>query len=164
MASPVKTMNPLQLEISNQYDSLACPIEVTRNLLHSIAASSAFPITEGELSIAFVTDAVIAEVHQAFMDDPSPTDVITFPADPTMHFAGEIIVSVDHALEQSKALNEPFSRELSLYLIHGWLHLAGYDDRTEEDRTAMREAEQRALTIADQASATNGFRIVNGEE
>ena len=154
-------MNPLQLEISNQHDSLACPVEATRNLLHSIAASGAFPIAEGELSIAFVTDSAIAKIHQTFMNDPSPTDVITFPPDPAMHFAGEIIVSVDHALEQSTAFKEPFSRELSLYLIHGWLHLAGYDDRTEADRTAMRKAEQKALTIAD--STTQSFRIVNSE-
>lgn len=154
-------MNQLQLEINNQYDSLNCPIEATRKLFSALEASGTFPITNGELSIAFVTDTVIAQVHKTFMDDPSATDVITFPADPKMNSAGEIIVSVDHALDRAKELNEPFSRELSLYLIHGWLHLAGYDDRSEEDRKAMRAAEQKAMAIVEQAAAASNFQNVN---
>ena len=152
-------MSQLQLEISNRYNQLACPIEATRKLLGALEASGEFPITDGELSIAFVTDIAIAQVHKTFMNDPSATDVITFPADLKMDSAGEIIISVDHALNQAKALNEPFSRELSLYLIHGWLHLAGYDDRSEEDRIAMRKAEQKALTIVDQTLANKGFEL-----
>jgi probable rRNA maturation factor len=154
-------MSPLQLEINNQYDQLACPIEATRKLLRALDDSGAFPIIKGELSIAFVTDPAIAQVHKAFMDDPSTTDVITFPADPEMDFAGEIIVSVDQALDRAKELNEPFSRELSLYLIHGWLHLAGYDDHSEQDQALMRTAEQSALKIIDQASAGDDFRITS---
>lgn len=150
-------MSRLRLEINNQYDALACPIEATRELLGALEDSGVFPITGGELSIAFVTDMAIAKVHEAFMDDPTATDVITFPADPKMDFAGEIIVSVDHARNQAKKMDEPFSRELSLYLIHGWLHLAGYDDCSDEDRAAMRKAEQKALAIVDQA--VSGFQI-----
>jgi probable rRNA maturation factor len=146
-------MNPLQLEISNQYNPLACPIEATRKLLRALEASGAFPIAGGDLSIVFVTDETIARIHQQFMNEPDATDVITFPANPKMNFAGEIIVSVDHALDRAKELGEPFSRELSLYLIHGWLHLAGYDDHSEEDRKAMRAAEQKALAITEQATA-----------
>ena len=152
-------MSRLRLEINNQYDPLACPIEATRELFSALKESGAFPIAEGELSIAFVTDTAIAKVHQAFMDDPTATDVITFPADPKMDFAGEIIVSVDHARNQAKKMDEPFSRELSLYLIHGWLHLAGYDDRSDEDRAAMRKAEQKALAIANQASTGKRFEL-----
>ena len=154
-------MNQLQLEINNQYEPLACPIEATRKLLRTLEASGIFPITNGELSIAFVTDEAIAQVHKVFMNDPGSTDVITFPADPKMNSAGEIIVSVDHALDRAKELDEPFSRELSLYLIHGWLHLAGYDDRSEEDRKAMRAAEQKAMMIVEQAAVGDNFRITS---
>ena len=154
-------MNQLQLEINNQHDSLACPIETTQKLLRTLEVSGKFPITNGALSIAFVTDAVIAQVHKAFMNDPSATDVITFPADQKMNSAGEIIVSVDHALDRAKELNEPFSRELSLYLIHGWLHLAGYDDRSAEDRKLMRNAEQKAMAIVEQATAVSNFQIIS---
>lgn len=152
-------MSQLRLEISNQHDQLACPIQATRELFRSLENSGAFPIESGELSIVFVTDNTIAKVHETFMDDPSATDVITFPADSTMNFAGEIIISVDHALKEAKALSEPFSRELSLYLIHGWLHLAGYDDQSEEDRIAMRAAEKKVFAILDQAPVDKNFEL-----
>ncbi len=156
-------MNQLQLEISNQHDQLTCPIQATRELFRSLEKSGEFPITSGELSVVFVTDNTIAKIHGTFMGDPSATDVITFPADSTMDFAGEIVVSVDHALKQVKALNEPFSRELSLYLIHGWLHLAGYDDQTEDECTEMRAAEKKALAIVDQAPVGNKFELKDND-
>ncbi len=142
-------MPMLSLEINNQYNALVDPEAAATQLFETIHASGTFPITEGELSIAFVSDAQIAQVHADFMDDPTPTDVITFPADPQMESAGEIIVSVDHARSRATELGEPFSRELSLYLVHGWLHLAGYDDRNDADRAKMREAEQIALGLLD---------------
>ena len=56
-------------------------------------------------------------------------------------------------------LGETFSDELSLYLIHGWLHLAGYDDRNDADRAAMRQAEQQAMAILKASSPAESFRI-----
>ncbi len=150
----------LQLEISNQYKQLDDPIEAAKKLYRALEASAAFPISDGELSVVFVTDAAIGQIHEDFMDDPSATDVITFPANAEMESAGEIIVSVDHARSRSEELGEPFSRELSLYLVHGWLHLAGYDDRNDTDRAAMRIAEQEALAILDKASTGNHFQLI----
>ena len=138
-------MSRLDLEISNQYKQLADPTEAAKQLYRALEASAAFPIAEGELSVVFVSDATIGQIHDDFMGDPSATDVITFPANAEMESAGEIIVSVDHALSRAEELGEPFSRELSLYLVHGWLHLAGYDDRNESDRKKMRAAERRVL-------------------
>ncbi len=152
-------MSRLHLEVSNQYKLLADPIEAAKQLYHALEASGAFPIAQGELSVVFVTDATIGRIHGDFMNDPSATDVITFPANTEMESAGEIIVSVDHARSRAEELGEPFSRELSLYLVHGWLHLAGYDDRNETDRVAMRIAEQQALKILDNISIRNHFHI-----
>ncbi|MBT4756928.1 MAG: rRNA maturation RNase YbeY [Opitutae bacterium] len=152
-------MSRLHLEINNQYKLLADPIEATNQLCGALDASGTFPIAQGELSVAFVTDATIGRIHGEFMNDPSATDVITFPANIEMESAGEIIVSVDHARSRADELDEPFSRELSLYLVHGWLHLAGYDDRNETDRAAMRIAEQHALKILDKISINTYFHI-----
>ncbi len=140
-------MSAIQLEINNRYKNLADPESATRQLFAAIEASGEFPITPGELSIVFVSDTEIGQIHDDFMDDPSATDVITFPADEEMESAGEIIVSVDHAQSKAAELGETFSDELSLYLIHGWLHLAGYDDRNNADRAKMRQAEQQAMVI-----------------
>jgi probable rRNA maturation factor len=149
----------LSLETNNAYRPLDAPESAAVILFNILHASGRFPISEGELSIAFVDDVQIAQVHADFMDDPTPTDVITFPANPEMESAGEIIVSVDHARSRSAELREPFSRELSLYLIHGWLHLAGYDDRNESDRAKMREAEQIALGLMDAANEPVEFTL-----
>lgn len=152
-------MNKLSLEISNRYSRLEAPEAATLDLFETIQRSGKFPICEGELSIAFVDDTTIGQVHADFMDDPSPTDVITFPADTSMESAGEIIVSVDHAVTRALELGERFSRELSLYLVHGWLHLAGYDDRSEADRLKMRAAEQEALALLDEGQKTAQYRL-----
>lgn len=152
-------METISLEINNQYKTLLSPNSEAEALFRTIEKSGHFPIQHGELSVVFVCDETIAQVHADFMDDPTPTDVITFPANVEMQSAGEIIVSVDHAQSRARELNEPFSRELSLYLVHGWLHLAGYDDRTENDRAEMRLAEQRALKLLEQAGIGKGFTI-----
>ncbi|HQU09211.1 MAG TPA: rRNA maturation RNase YbeY, partial [Opitutales bacterium] len=60
-------------------------------------------------------------------------------------FAGEICVSADRAKIVSTERGIDFSHELSLYLIHGWLHLAGYDDLTPQDRKQMRQAEKAVM-------------------
>jgi len=147
------------LEVSNRSERLADPGKAARALLDALAASGRFPIAGGELSVVFVDDPEIARIHGDFMDDPTPTDVITFPADEEMESAGEIIVSIDHAATRAKELGESFSHELSLYLIHGWLHLAGYDDRTETDRASMRQAEKAAMSLLQDHGYLDAFAL-----
>ena len=60
---------------------------------------------------------------------------------------GEICVSVDKAIKESKNQNLSFDMELCLYLIHGWLHLVGFDDKTEIDRCLMRREEKNVMCI-----------------
>ncbi|MGE9297423.1 MAG: rRNA maturation RNase YbeY [Puniceicoccales bacterium] len=114
---------------------------------------------DGELSLVFLTDDELAKIHDDFLDDPSPTDVITFPGDSEMDFAGEICVSVDRALSEAPAQGWTFSEELALYLLHGWLHLAGLDDLDDDSRADMRAAEQRCLTALRDANAIPAFSV-----
>ena len=83
---------------------------------------------KGTLSVAFLPKDQHSEIHGRFLKDFRPTDVITFPADDEEENAGEILVSVDQAIGESKERDLSFQEELSLYLIHGWLHLVGFDD------------------------------------
>lgn len=101
----------------------------------------------GDLSVAFVGDREIAKVHAEFMDDPSATDVITFvgDADPVDPFAGEIVLNVDQARRAGPEHGQSEKSELLLYLVHGWLHLAGYRDKKPAEAKAMRAAEARCL-------------------
>ncbi len=117
----------------------------------------------GELSIVFLTDAALARLHAEFLDDPSATDVITFAGEPALGVAGEICVSADAARRVAKEIGgrsapagarrpgrtgaDPLSAELTLYIAHGWLHLAGYDDLEPAKKRVMRRAEARAMAL-----------------
>jgi probable rRNA maturation factor len=111
-----------------------------------------------ELSVVFLTDEKLSRLHAEYLDDPAPTDVITFPGQRALHTAGEICVSADAARRQ--APNGDFSAELTLYVVHGWLHLAGHDDRTAAARRSMRRAEARAMDILRAGAALPRFRLL----
>ncbi|HEX7632373.1 MAG TPA: rRNA maturation RNAse YbeY [Lacunisphaera sp.] len=133
----------------------------------------------GELSLVFLTDPALAKIHADFMDDPTATDVITFEGDATAGLAGEVCVSADTAwkyvegprlcgpsgrhgrkrLAGTRTLQEKFSAELTLYLVHGWLHLAGYDDLQPAKKRRMRAAEARAMKLLQKADAVPAFRL-----
>lgn len=149
----------MELAVSNRYPALRDPLEPTQSLTRCIQSLPQFPLQPGELSIVFVDDPTIATIHAKFMDDPSPTDVITFPPAPDMKSAGEIIVSVDHARTRAAELHLPLARELALYLAHGWLHLVGFDDRNNTDRKKMRQAENTILNALDQLPQFPHFQI-----
>ncbi len=107
----------------------------------------------GELSLAFLTDRALAQLHAEFLDDPTTTDVITFEGDaaaglpPGTGSAGEICVSADTAAAYAREHGRDFSSELTLYVVHGWLHLAGYDDLQPAKKREMRRAEARAMKL-----------------
>ena len=88
--------------------------------------------------VALVTDATIAELHERFLKKPGPTDVLSFPQ-------GEIVVSGDTALREAQRRSIDPVHELMLYVVHGALHLAGHDDRTEKQAKEMRAAERKVL-------------------
>ncbi|HVS52542.1 MAG TPA: rRNA maturation RNase YbeY [Opitutaceae bacterium] len=120
----------------------------------------------GELSLVFLTDAALARLHGDFLADPSITDVITFAADPAFGAAGEICVSVDAALRQLETARAPrradssaFRAELALYVVHGWLHLAGYDDLQPTKKRRMRRAEARAMSLLRAHDAVPRFAL-----
>jgi probable rRNA maturation factor len=107
----------------------------------------------GELSLVFMTDTALAELHGRFLDDPAETDVMTFTGDPALDCLGEICVSADRAARVAPAHGHDFAEELMLYVAHGWLHLAGYDDLRPAHKRRMRAAEARALRLLRTAAA-----------
>ncbi len=112
----------------------------------------------GELSVAFLTDDALARLHADFLQDPSTTDVITFEAQAALGSAGEICVSADTARTYARDRGRDFSEELTLYVVHGWLHLAGYDDLAPAKKRRMRAAEGRAMDLLREARAVPSFR------
>ena len=104
-------------------------------------------VPPGELSLAFLTPADLARLHSSFLGDPSVTDVITFNGTPDSSQAGEICVAAGAAAAFAARRGRGFAEELTLYLVHGWLHLAGHDDRTPAQKRRMRAAEARAMAL-----------------
>ena len=96
-----------------------------------------------EVAVHFVGKKKISQLHQQFFDDPSPTDCISFPIGGD--FLGEIFVCPQVAKEYDP--KNPYL-ECSLYVIHGLLHLLGYDDIQREDRVKMQRAQRRLLKMA----------------
>lgn len=128
---------------------------------HAVLATEASKLGDGagELSLVFLTDAALAKLHAEFLDDPTTTDVITFEGDPAFGSAGEICVSVDTAAEYARAHRRDFANELTLYVVHGWLHLAGHDDLVPVKKRAMRRAEARAMRLLAAARALPSFAL-----
>jgi probable rRNA maturation factor len=128
-------------------------------LLDENAAALRCTVPPGELSVVFLTDSALAQLHAAFLADPTPTDVITFVGSPSFGLAGEICLSADAAARFAAAGQRRFAEELTLYLAHGWLHLAGHDDRQPAKKRAMRRAEARAMRVLREAQAIPSFRL-----
>jgi len=93
-----------------------------------------------EVEVSLLDDDAIADIHLRFMDIAGATDVITFDH-------GEIHVSVETARVQAAEFGSDFEKELMLYIVHGLLHLAGYDDGTDEESARMDDLQQTILTI-----------------
>lgn len=135
--------------------------EAVTDLFEFLDSHAPHSIPEGELSLAFMQEEQHNQLHADFLDDPSPTDVITFPGDPEEEMAGEICVSVDTAQSFAKEHGLEFSSELTLYLVHGWLHLAGFNDLNEEDRQVMKKEEQVYMTLLETNNKVPLFKYSN---
>jgi len=94
-----------------------------------------------EISFLIVSDRKIASLHRQFMNESGPTDVITF-----QH--GEIFVGVESARRNARRFGNAFERELRLYVVHGLLHLHGFDDRNAASARRMRVVQRKILATA----------------
>ncbi|MCH9630805.1 MAG: Endoribonuclease YbeY [Chlamydiia bacterium] len=107
-------------------------------------------VTCDDTSIYFVTAEEISKLHKEYFNDPTPTDCITFPMDPAdeeteQKILGEVFVCPEVAFAYSQENALDFNEELTLYIVHGLLHLLGFDDIEEEDRILMRKEEKECM-------------------
>jgi probable rRNA maturation factor len=123
-------------------------------LLHRVAAHAlrAEGFTTGRLSVAVVGATAMATLHQRFLGQPGPTDVLSFDLGTDRrrgHVEGEVIVCADvarrRAARRSRSL-QAARAELALYVVHGILHLAGYDDKTAAGFRGMHAREDQILS------------------
>jgi len=91
-----------------------------------------------EVFVWLVSDRRMAFLHRKFMRESGPTDVLTF-------HHGEIFISVETARRQARGFKSSLTRELKLYIVHGLLHLHGFDDQTPSEAQKMKKAQERIL-------------------
>ena len=89
-----------------------------------------------EVEVTIVSNDVIAQVHRRFMQIEGPTDVITFDH-------GEIVVGAETARDNAQRFGKGLNEETGLYITHGLLHLAGFDDKERRDAMKMRYCQEK---------------------
>jgi probable rRNA maturation factor len=101
-------------------------------------------IKEGaSLNILFTDNKRIKALNRRYLGRNSPTDVMAFGANKKSGFIGEIAISVEMAESNGREYGNSSEDELKLYVVHGILHLLGYDDRTGKRRKIMEERQGR---------------------
>ena len=104
-----------------------------------------------ELSVLLTDDEAIAELNARYLGKAGPTNVLAFPmegvGDPGFHtlLLGDVVVSMDTALRESAETGETLTESLDRLLIHGILHLVGYDHNTSASEAARMEEEEQRL-------------------
>jgi len=107
---------------------------------------------ETELSLIITDDEAIRELNRRFRGVDAPTDVLAFGTGTEEHFVsaperppylGDVVISYQRALAQAEELGHAVAEELKLLVIHGILHLLGYDHQEEDAARKMREREER---------------------
>jgi rRNA maturation RNase YbeY len=99
-----------------------------------------------ELNYIFCTDAYLLRINQEFLNHDTLTDVITFPLSlPSEPIIAEIYISIDRVKENAIIHASPFNKELLRVMVHGALHLCGYDDKTPKLKSQISEKEDEFL-------------------
>lgn len=100
----------------------------------------------GDISIAFCSDNYILDVNMKYLQHDYFTDIITFDYCEGKVLSGDLIISIDSVRENAALYGVKFEEELNRVMVHGVLHLIGYDDHTEADQRIMREKENYYLS------------------
>jgi len=108
-------------------------------------------IPSKKLSVLLCDNTFIKKLNKKYFKKSSVTDVIAFPLADNFQpdYLGEVVVSVEEAVEVAKKLGCRWQDEVKLYLIHGILHLIGYDDRTKAERARMYKKQEELLKLKD---------------
>jgi probable rRNA maturation factor len=105
--------------------------------------------TDAEISLAFVDNPTIHQLNKRYLQHDEPTDVLSFPlSEPSARkLQGELVIGVEVAKTQAEERGHAVDAELALYVIHGLLHMCGYNDHEQKDADQMSERERHYLRL-----------------
>ncbi len=137
-------MHSHNIEISDRQTLLKLDLDHLRKTVTTVLEGESVAVAE--IRIAVVDDAEIHRINRQFLHHDYPTDVITFPmSEPGEPLEADIVVSTETAVAAAREFSWSAADELRLYVIHGMLHLTGFDDTDESSRQSMRQRETHYL-------------------
>lgn len=140
---------PEPLSIEHDHSSLALDEETLERLVRHVVEAEGGELVH--VSLVLSDHATVRELNRSYLDHDYNTDVLSFSlradeADGSVDdVEGEVYVDLDTAAERHGEFDTSFEREAYRYVVHGVLHLLGYDDATESGRQAMRDQEDQYL-------------------
>jgi probable rRNA maturation factor len=134
-----------KISIASPQEAVAIDRGRMREVTRAVLTGEDFP--DAEISLAFVDNSTIHRLNRQFLQHDEPTDVLSFPLGEGKgsKLSGELVIGAEVALAQATERGHDVQAELALYVIHGLLHLCGYDDHDEAGAAAMRERERHYL-------------------
>ena len=152
-------MNKVKVIIANEQKEVKIPTGVrmlVRRCCNAVLVNENFP-GSAEISVTFVNDEQIRALNQQYRNIDKSTDVLSFPLgidgvydvnnDTGAQMLGDIVISMEHAVEQAKLYGHSLNREIGFLTVHSMLHLLGYDHEAGGlELVRMREKEEMVLT------------------
>ncbi|NQV22918.1 MAG: rRNA maturation RNase YbeY [Rhodopirellula sp.] len=158
---PVTSSGMYEIDVANHQECLTIDEEFVRNIVRQTLESE--QVTAATISVAIVDNAQIHQLNRKFLNHDYETDVLSFLLEESCDLAGdqqadaprgtgktidgEIIVSTEMAIDMAADYAWDAIDELTLYIVHGLLHLCGYDDLTAEELPIMRERECHVFEV-----------------
>jgi probable rRNA maturation factor len=139
----------MTIEVTNTSGQLVPTAEMVSLMTHALNALELNP--ECDLSISFVEDDYMTELHIKWMDEPGTTDVLSFPMDMPEE-PGEVVtlgdIVISPVVAAAQALTQGHSTEHEIYILatHGLLHIIGYDHADKADEKIMFELQEKIVT------------------
>lgn len=124
---------------------LSLSSEKLTSWLSSVAESEGFSLSD--LTLIFCSDDHLLKINQDFLEHDYYTDIITFDYCSDDLISGDLFISIDRVIDNAKYFNVTFDQELHRVIVHGVLHLCGYQDKSPEEETIMRQKESDALLL-----------------
>jgi probable rRNA maturation factor len=135
-----------KISVATPQEIVAVDRKSVREVARAVLEGEA--VKDYEISLAFVDNATIHRLNKQFLQHDEPTDVLSFPlGEGGGKLSGELVVGVEVALASAQDGGHDVQAELALYVIHGLLHLCGYDDHEEDDILEMRLRERHYLRL-----------------
>ncbi|MCM8770389.1 MAG: rRNA maturation RNase YbeY [Candidatus Omnitrophica bacterium] len=130
----------MKIQIKNLKRNFLVPSQEIKRAVHKTLQYEGRPLSAG-INIIFVSDGRIRELNKKFLKVDQPTDVLVFD----LGSEKDIVISVDTAVRQAKYYRTSLQYELCFYVIHGVLHLLGYDDKLARQRRIMQERAKKII-------------------